>query len=72
MASERGKAQTSAARLEGCRVRLTLMLTDCDFASGTSLERPTKEGDSPVRESKIHSGVYLSTTIHVKCRGNLR
>ena len=35
------------------------------------MERPTIDGDSPVREILIHSREFLSTTRHVKPCGNL-
>jgi hypothetical protein len=35
------------------------------------MERLTRDGDSPVREMKIHLRVFLSTTRHVKPCGNL-
>jgi hypothetical protein len=35
------------------------------------MERPTRDGDSPVREIQISSRVFLSTTGHVKPCGNL-
>ena len=34
------------------------------FDNGTPLERAAKEGDSPVREIELASGVYLSKTDH--------
>ena len=38
--------------------------------SGTVLERPTKEGASPVREIQPAPDEFLSTMGHVKPRGN--
>ena len=35
------------------------------------LEKPTKEGESPVFERAFMLIMYLSTTLHVKFRGNL-
>jgi len=35
------------------------------------MERLTIDGDSPVREIKIHPREFLSTTRHVKPCGNL-
>jgi hypothetical protein len=35
------------------------------------MERPTVDGDSPVREMVLHSREFLSTTGHVKPCGNL-
>ena len=37
----------------------------------TALERPAREGESPVSERCVTAGGYLSTTGHVKPRGNL-
>ena len=38
--------------------------------SGTVLERPTKEGASPVHEIQPTPDEFLSTMGHVKSRGN--
>jgi hypothetical protein len=35
------------------------------------MERPTVDGDSPVREMVLHPREFLSTTGHVKPCGNL-
>ena len=41
------------------------------FVSQTCLERPTKEGDSPVDENKTNPRVSLSRVGHVKSGLNL-
>ena len=41
------------------------------IVSRAALERPAREGESPVNERCVTSGRYLSTTGHVKPRGNL-
>ncbi len=61
--------------LECCKTQDT-ELKNCDrvkklLPSQRSLERATKEGDSPVDERLKSLLVFLSTTGHEKSRGNL-
>ena len=42
------------------------------FVSGTVQERPATEGDSPVHESELPPGRFLSKSGHVEPRLNLR
>ena len=60
---------------EGCKTQET-DLKSCNrvkklLPSQRSLERATKEGDSPVDERLKSLLVFLSTTGHEKSRGNL-
>ena len=60
MASERGLAQTQL-RLGVVGLELWIVMV-----SGSGLERPTKEGNSPVRESQSNLSMFLSRAGHEK------
>ncbi len=62
VASERGAAQTRLLAAWGCRARH--MRVTKQGANRTVLERPTREGDSPVGESLLSLVGFLSSTGH--------
>ena len=66
-ASERGPAQTDFGR--GCGA--SHMGVTKVHSSRTVLERPARDGDSPVRERVSPPEEYPSTAGHVKSGGNL-
>ena len=59
-------------RHRGCRAGAGLVPQDCGGCSGSGLERPARQGESPVRETLSRLWLrYLSTAGHEKPRRNL-